>query len=85
MATKKKNVKKAYNVQTGKMEDHEVSINHEGDIVLKAADGSFIKFGGDLDKKGLDAALKDYKKSHEGQVSIEQVNEENEKKIASLI
>ncbi len=85
MATKKKNVKKVYNVQTGKVEDHEISINHEGDIVLTAKDGSFVKFSGELDKKGLDAALKDYKKAHEGQVSVQKVNEENEKKIASLV
>ena len=64
--------------------EHTVTIDTNGEFVFECACGSFLKLPSDFKTKDITKHLELHKVHNEGQVTIEQLEKENEKKLALL-
>jgi len=74
----------AFNAITQQVEDAEVTIDVYGDYLFTFADGSFFKLPGTLDKDGITEELEKYEAANIGQIKAEDVEAENEAKLANI-
>lgn len=74
----------AFNAITQQLEEAIVTIDKNGEYLFTFEDGSFFKLPGDLDKKGINAALEAYEKANTGQVPQALIDAENEEKLKNI-
>lgn len=74
----------AFNAITQQVEDAEVTIDVQGDYLFTFADGSFFKLPGNLSAKEIKEALAKYEAANIGQIKAEDVEAENEAKLANI-
>jgi len=73
-----------FNAITQKDEEAVVTIDVNGEYLLKFEDGSFFKLPGDLTKKQIQDALEANKKNNEGQISQAKIEKANEEKLKNI-
>ena len=78
----------AFNVKSQTVEPHVVVFDKNGEYLFTAEDGTFFKLPGSLDKEGVLQSLEAHEASNKGQVTVEQVQEQegiNQKRLQDLI
>jgi len=76
--------REAFNVNTQQVEDAVVTIDQHGDYLFTFSDGSFFKLPGNLTKKEINEELAKYEAANVGQVKAEDIDAENEAKLANI-
>ena len=73
-----------FNVNTQKVEPHEITIAENGDFIFTATDGSFVKLPQDLDKDGIEKALKDHQEANKGRITLDDETKVKEVKLTGM-
>ena len=55
---------KAWNINNHKLEDFKVTVDFSGEVILKADDGSFLKYPSGMDFKEIQGQLDKYEKEN---------------------
>lgn len=76
--------RKAFCTNEQTQTDHTVTVDNNGEFVFECSCGRFFKLPAELDKDGINDALKAHENSNKGQISLEELERVNAEKLENI-